>query len=105
MVAVLGVYMPICQKGKSTGSWGVHRAMRMGGLGIPLWEKMNDTVDVRCVTNVAYAHFYLHELFKSFRWKGKAWAFRQMIYQGVGFSEIHGMRKKFHTIVSMIKRE
>jgi len=69
-----------------------------GFLSIPFGEKMNNTINFRCVTDVASVQFHLKEFFKSLRWKSKVWAFGQMVYKCVDFGEIHGANKKFHAM-------
>ena len=62
-------------------------------LGIPLWEEMNNTINIRCVTDMADAEFKLEKFFNSFWRKSKAWALRQVVYQSLNSGEIYGLYK------------
>ena len=66
--------------------------------GVSFGEEMYNTINLGRVTDIAYLHFKIKQLFNALHFHGKCWTIRKMIDQGVNLGKINGNGKNFFHI-------
>ncbi len=68
------------------------------GSGIPLGKEVDNTIDLRCVADVAHAELEFQKFLYALWRQGERRAFWKMVYQSMNPGEIYGLGKKFHAL-------